>query len=115
MDQIDYPKDKMDPEYQLDNPEETIIGQQKAMTTVTAINPLCRTFRSYMDDFVNPLLFEGLQTLVRERPENPVEFLAYYLIQKNPKLNPAEDPDAGDADQQNDASCRDTSTVGGNK
>ena len=115
MDQIDYQKDKMDPEYQLDDPEETVMGQEKAMTTVTTINPLCRTFRSYMDDFVSPVLFEGLQTLVRERPENPVEFLAYYLIQKNPKLNPTEDNDVAETVQGKESSMKDTSTVGGNK
>jgi hypothetical protein len=62
------------------------LAERKAMTSVTKINPLARTFRSYMDEFVNPVLFEGLQSLVMERPECPVEFLAYYLIQNNPKL-----------------------------
>ena len=47
---------------------------------------MARTFRSYMEDFVNPVLFDGLQSLTKERPDNPVEFLAYYLIQNNPKL-----------------------------
>ena len=56
------------------------------MTAVTKINPLARTFRTYMDEFVNPVLYDGMQALTRERPDNPVEFLAYYLIQNNPML-----------------------------
>lgn len=78
----------MDPEYELDDPEETMMGQRKAMTSITQINPKSRTFRSYMDDSVNPVLFDGLQCLVKERPDNPIEFLAYHLIQNNPKLAP---------------------------
>merc|ERR1712183_445792 len=75
-----------DPEYELDDPEETAIAERKAMTTVTKINPMARTFRSYMEDFVNPVLFDALQALTKERPDNPIEFLAYQLIQNNPKL-----------------------------
>lgn len=76
----------VDEEYELDDPEETMLGQRKAMTSITQINPKSRTFRSYMDDFVNPVLFDALQSLTKERPDNPIEFLAYQLIQNNPKL-----------------------------
>ena len=76
----------VDEEYELDDPVETMLGQRKAMTSITQINPKSRTFRSYMDDFVNPVLFDALQNLTKERPENPIEFLAYQLIQNNPKL-----------------------------
>ena len=39
--------------------------------------------RSYLDQTVVPLLLEGLAVLAKERPENPVEFLANYLEQNN--------------------------------
>lgn len=32
-----------------------------------------------------PTLMQGLQALVRERPENPVEYLAYFLLSNNPQ------------------------------
>lgn len=32
-----------------------------------------------------PVLMQGLQVLCKERPENPVEFLAHYLLQHNPQ------------------------------
>ncbi len=32
-----------------------------------------------------PVLMQGLQAVCRERPENPVEYLAYYLLSHNPQ------------------------------
>jgi hypothetical protein len=39
-----------------------------------------------MDQFVTPVLFKGLQELTQRRPDMPVEFLAYYLLENNPLL-----------------------------
>eukprot|EP01012_Entosiphon_sulcatum_P039920 TRINITY_DN5342_c0_g1_i1.p3 TRINITY_DN5342_c0_g1~~TRINITY_DN5342_c0_g1_i1.p3 ORF type:complete len:151 (+),score=19.12 TRINITY_DN5342_c0_g1_i1:98-550(+) len=41
--------------------------------------------RAYLDQTVVPLLLQGLAALVRERPENPVDYLAAYLIKNNPQ------------------------------
>jgi len=41
--------------------------------------------REYLDQTVVPLLLEGMQALVRERPSNPVEYLATYLLKHNPQ------------------------------
>lgn len=43
--------------------------------------------RQYLEDNVVHVLLQGLKTLARERPENPVDFLAMYLLQKNPNRN----------------------------
>jgi hypothetical protein len=43
--------------------------------------------RRYLEDNVVHVLLQGLQTLARERPENPVDYLAMYLLQKNPNKN----------------------------
>lgn len=49
---------------------------------------------------VVPVLMQGLQALCKERPDNPVEFLAHYLLQHNPqKPGTAADP----AGEQGDA------------
>ena len=32
-----------------------------------------------------PTLMQGLQAVCKERPENPVEYLAYYLLSHNPQ------------------------------
>ena len=30
-----------------------------------------------------PVLMQGMQALCKERPDNPIEFLAYYLLSHN--------------------------------
>merc|ERR1719183_3443358 len=47
--------------------------------------------RQYMDTYVVPCLLPGLNVVAEERPENPVEFLAYYLLKNNPKNKKQQD------------------------
>lgn len=37
--------------------------------------------RAYLDETVVPLLLKGMSALVKERPDDPVEWLARYLLQ----------------------------------
>jgi protein dpy-30 len=41
--------------------------------------------RSYLDQTVVPILLDGMSALVKERPPNPVEWLAAYLLKHNPQ------------------------------
>ena len=41
--------------------------------------------RAYLDQTVVPILLEGMSALVKERPPNPVEWLAAYLLKNNPQ------------------------------
>lgn len=41
--------------------------------------------RAYLDQTVVPLLLDGMSALVKERPPNPVEWLATYLMRHNPQ------------------------------
>lgn len=34
-----------------------------------------------------PILMQAMQNLCKERPEDPVEYIANYLLQHNPKKN----------------------------
>merc|ERR1712061_598452 len=43
--------------------------------------------RQYLDETVLPLLYTGMQRLVEERPPNPVDWLAHFLL-KNKSLAP---------------------------
>ncbi|XP_073483970.1 protein dpy-30 homolog isoform X3 [Aquarana catesbeiana] len=36
--------------------------------------------RAYLDQTVVPILLQGLSVLAKERPPNPIEFLASYLL-----------------------------------
>ena len=41
--------------------------------------------RAYLDQTVVPILLQGMSQLVKERPPNPIEYLATYLIKNNPQ------------------------------
>ncbi|GMI43745.1 hypothetical protein TrCOL_g11691 [Triparma columacea] len=41
--------------------------------------------RAYLDQTVVPILLDGMSALVKERPPNPIEWLAAYLIRNNPQ------------------------------
>ena len=41
--------------------------------------------RAYLDQTVVPLLLDGMSALVKERPPNPIEWLAAYLLKHNPQ------------------------------
>ena len=41
--------------------------------------------RAYLDQTVVPILLQGMSVLAKERPPNPIEFLAAYLL-KNKHL-----------------------------
>ncbi|CAH0481559.1 unnamed protein product [Peronospora belbahrii] len=46
--------------------------------------------RAYLDQTVVPILLQGMSALVKERPPNPIEWLASYLIKNNPQNTNAE-------------------------
>mmetsp|Transcript_297 Transcript_297/g.404 ORF Transcript_297/g.404 Transcript_297/m.404 type:complete len:141 (+) Transcript_297:71-493(+) len=41
--------------------------------------------RAYLDKTVIPILLDGMSELVKERPSNPVQWLASYLIRHDPQ------------------------------
>lgn len=43
--------------------------------------------RQYLDQTVAPILLLGLQTLARERPADPVSFLAAYLLKNKSRCD----------------------------
>ncbi len=38
------------------------------------------SIRSYLDQTVVPVLLQGMAEVAKERPENPIEYLANYLL-----------------------------------
>ncbi len=59
-------------------------AEKRAMEANLHLNPKALPTRTYLDSTVVPLLYEAMQKCVYERPANPAEFVAYYLLQKNP-------------------------------
>lgn len=56
-----------------------------AMDVQQKINAQTLPIRSYLDQTVVPILLSGMSALVKERPPNPIEWLAAYLIKNNPQ------------------------------
>nr|BBI28564.1 histone methyltransferase complex regulatory subunit dpy-30 [Polyandrocarpa misakiensis] len=44
--------------------------------------------RAYLDQTVVPILLSGLATLAKERPPNPIEYLAAYLLKNKDEFKP---------------------------
>jgi len=61
------------------------------MAVQNKINLQALPVRSYLDQTVVPLLLQGMAVLVKERPDNPVEYLAAYLLQNNPQRDSSAD------------------------
>jgi len=49
------------------------------------VNVQSLPIRAYLDQTVVPILLDGMSQLVQERPGNPIEWLAAYLIKNNPQ------------------------------
>ncbi|CAL1529669.1 unnamed protein product [Lymnaea stagnalis] len=43
--------------------------------------------RTYLDQTVVPILLSGMSVLARERPPNPIEFLAAYLLKNKDQFD----------------------------
>lgn len=60
-------------------------ASKSAMAVQNKMNLATAPIRTYLDATVVPVLLQGLSALVKERPANPVEYLATYLLQNNPQ------------------------------
>jgi len=62
-------------------PDPSQMAQQAAANQSLKSMPI----RAYLDQTVVPILLEGMSELVKERPSNPIEWLARYLVQHDPQ------------------------------
>jgi len=69
----------------LDDAEEGQSASKAAMAVQNKMNLATAPIRTYLDSTVVPVLLQGLSALVKERPPNPVEYLATFLLQNNPQ------------------------------
>ena len=60
-------------------------GPQPSAMTMSALQAM--PGREYLDETVMPLLYTGLERIITERPPNPVDWLATYLL-KNKHMAP---------------------------
>mmetsp|Transcript_16573 Transcript_16573/g.35859 ORF Transcript_16573/g.35859 Transcript_16573/m.35859 type:complete len:113 (+) Transcript_16573:107-445(+) len=69
----------------INTPEAVKTAEKAALNVHKKINLQAAPIRSYLEATVVPTLMQGLQAVCKERPENPVEYLAYYLLSHNPQ------------------------------
>ncbi|PNH06254.1 Protein dpy-30 [Tetrabaena socialis] len=84
-------------------PEAVKAAEKAAVGVHKKINLAAAPIRTYLEATVVPVMMQGMQALCKERPENPVEFLAYYLLSHNPQPNTKPVPQAngsGDAEMK---------------
>merc|ERR1719213_724156 len=67
-------------------PREGIAAEKLASEVQVGLGPHDVPLRQYLDTFVVPTLLPALNVIAEERPDNPVEFLAHYLLKNNPML-----------------------------
>jgi len=74
----------LDPESAYDDVEEGLAAERLANSVDNSLNPRILPTRAYLDSAVSELLLKALYDLDRCRPDDPVEFFAYYLLKHNP-------------------------------
>ncbi|KAJ1625916.1 hypothetical protein T492DRAFT_1036118 [Pavlovales sp. CCMP2436] len=67
-----------------DDPAEGYRAEMAAVALHHKISAQTLPVRSYIDATVTPLLIQALLALGKERPSNPVDWLAAYLLQNDP-------------------------------
>jgi|TARA_B110000208_G_C11452495_1_gene315127 protein dpy-30 len=68
----------------LDNADAGQDAEKAAAEVQNKLQQQALPIRAYLDQTVVPILLQGLSALVKERPPNPVEYLANYLLKNNP-------------------------------
>ncbi|KAG8471286.1 hypothetical protein KFE25_009707 [Diacronema lutheri] len=67
-----------------DDPAEGFRAEEASMALQHRISTQTLPIRLYLDATVVPLLVQALLALGKERPDNPVEWFAAYLLQNDP-------------------------------
>mmetsp|Transcript_4440 Transcript_4440/g.11530 ORF Transcript_4440/g.11530 Transcript_4440/m.11530 type:complete len:81 (+) Transcript_4440:518-760(+) len=60
-------------------------AEAAALNVTNQLNLQALPIRQYLESTVVSLLVNGLTQLVKVRPDDPVEYLAAYLLKNNPK------------------------------
>ena len=63
-------------------------AETDAMQTFDRVPVQALPARQYLDATVVPLLLHGLQAIATEQPQDPIEYLAAFLISNNPQRDP---------------------------
>ena len=74
----------LDPEGGYTNPE---LGRQAELAAMTKQCPVSVNnlpTKSYLEQTITPTVLKALSEVSKARPDNPIEFVAYYILKHNP-------------------------------
>lgn len=84
------PPSQMDPSeaQYYDDMAQGLAAEQAAVAWSSTMPVQALPNRPYLEATVLPLLLLGLEAVAAERPDDPLEFLAAYLVSNNPQREP---------------------------
>ena len=74
------PKDELDPNVEPENMNEKNIEDKNKDGKKGQENINNLSIRAYLDKTVVPLVLKGMAEVAKERPENPIKYLADFLM-----------------------------------
>eukprot|EP00826_Nyctotherus_ovalis_P061563 TRINITY_DN8773_c0_g1_i1.p1 TRINITY_DN8773_c0_g1~~TRINITY_DN8773_c0_g1_i1.p1 ORF type:complete len:147 (+),score=53.17 TRINITY_DN8773_c0_g1_i1:134-574(+) len=76
---------QVDPDTAFDDIEEGLSAERLALNFINENNVNILPTKEYIEKTLLTLLLQALTMVVKERPDNPAEFVAYYMLKHNPK------------------------------
>ena len=74
------PKDELDPNVESENINEKNVDDKNKDGKKGQENVNNLSIRAYLDKTVVPLVLQGMAEVAKERPENPIKYLADFLM-----------------------------------
>lgn len=74
----------LDPEGGYDDPDEGFRAEMAAMTGQAKVNVNALPTKAYLEATIVPTVMRALHEVCHARPDNPLEFVAYYILKHNP-------------------------------
>ena len=74
----------LDPEGGYPDPAIGRAAELAAMTRQAPVSVNSLPTKYYLDATITPTVLKALTEVVKARPDNPLEFVAYYLLKHNP-------------------------------
>ena len=87
VDSVVIPDEKfrhIDPEGGYEDPDEGFRAELAAMTGQAKVSINALPTKAYLEATIVPTVMRGLHEVCHARPDNPLEFLAYYILKHNP-------------------------------
>ena len=69
-------------------------AEKSALAGQQRINPNALPTKAYLESAITPTVMKALAEVCEARPDNPLEFVAYYILKHNPNRKKEEETPA---------------------